>query len=147
MRKYITKIKLIKNNSQCVGAIGEHAFRHWFRINYQDETLHKQLKDRDQEGVDFSCNKGYTYQVKTTAEKTYTFNCPLKNLSSKLTCDFYVLIQIKDGYVYIENIYKKDYILSNAKSSYHYGNTFLWAKDLKTKEVDLNQLRIKEEYS
>ena len=141
MRKYTAKIELIEKEFD-TGMLGEFIFKNWFENNFNGEVLHKQSKDRDFEGVDFACNKGYTYQVKATIAKTYTFNCSLENLPDKLTCDFYVFIQIKDDYAYIEGIYKKDYVLDNAKSSYHYENTFLWAKDLQLDKVNADQLKL-----
>lgn len=141
MRKYIAKIKLFENNYN-IGELGEYIFKYWFEKNFADEIMHKQLKDRDFEGIDFACNKGYTYQVKTTKEKTYTFNCSIENLEQKLTSDYYVFIQIKDDYAFIENIYDKDYVLNNIKESYHYKNTFIWAKDLQNEKVNLKQLKL-----
>jgi hypothetical protein len=141
MRNYTAKIKLDETND-AVGTIGETVFSEWFNNNFQDEFIHKQLSDRDFEGIDFACNKGYTYQIKTTTGNTYTFNSALENLPNKLPCDFYVFIQIREGYAYIEGIYTKDYVLDKAQRSYHYENSFVWAKDLKIKKVDINQIKL-----
>ena len=142
MRRYIAKIELQENNKHSIGQLGEFIFKYWFEKNFNREILHKQSADRDYEGIDFACNKGYTYQVKTTKEKTFTFNCKIENLKDHLRADYYVFIQIIDGFAYIEEIRDSEYVLNNSKQSYHYDNTFIWAKSLDTKQVNLNQLKL-----
>ena len=119
------------------GALGETVFKYWFGNNFNDEVLHKQKADRDYQGIDFADEKGYTYQVKATRAKSYTFNCKKEQIESKLNCDFYVLIQIKGEFAYIENIVKEDYIKENIVDSYSNGNSFIYAKDLQQQEIEL----------
>jgi hypothetical protein len=119
MRTYLAKIKIpsdIKNKS--VGYIGEKIFDIWFKSNYNDEPIFKQAVDRDYQKIDFADHKGYTYQVKTTKAKTYTFNCSLKEITNHLNADFYVFIQIRDEYAYIEPIVKKDEVIIKLKNSF-----------------------------
>jgi hypothetical protein len=119
MRTYLAKIKIpneIANNS--TGDIGEKIFELWFTLNYQGEQLFKQKADRDFEKIDFADEKGYTYQVKCTKHKTYTFNCCLEALSEHLKAEVYVFIQIIDNYAYIEYLHGKEYVLNYAKFSF-----------------------------
>lgn len=135
MRRYVAKIDLTDFNNRSTGELGELAFKSWFLKNFQGETIHDQSLDRDYMGIDFACNKGYTYQVKATSHRSYTFNCQLDNLSDHLRADFYVFIQIKNGFAYIEGVYDQEYVKSNIKESYKYKNTFVYAKDLQQQKL------------
>lgn len=135
MRKYISKIDISDFNNKSTGELGELAFKSWFLNNFEGETIHDQLLDRDYMGIDFACNKGYTYQVKATSHKSYTFNCNLDRLSDHLRADFYVFIQVKNGFAYIEGIYDQEYVKTNIKESYRYKNTFIYAKDLQQEKL------------
>lgn len=118
------------------GPLGEYMFHHWFENNYQGEKLFKQKADRDFEGIDFSCEKGYKYQVKATKHRSYTFNVPLESLSEHLSCDLYVMIQLRDEYAYIESIYQKDEVLKLAKQSFKAENEcFIYSKDLQQNQL------------
>jgi len=140
MRNYKSKIIIPKNLlNQSTGKIGEDIFKIWYKRNYEDEKLHKQLQDREYEQIDFADCKGYTYQVKATTEKTFTFNCLIDNLNKHLNADYYVFIQInkKNNIAYIEDIYNKDYVKLNIKASFKYNNCFIWKKDLKQNKLKL----------
>lgn len=132
MRTYLARIIIpaeLKNLS--TGQLGEKLFEYWFSLNYQGEKLFKQALDRDYEKIDFADSKGYTYQIKATKQKTYTFNCNLDNLKEHLKSEVYVFIQIKDNVAYIEYMYDKNYIFTNIKQSFKEKNqTFIYAKDL-----------------
>ena len=132
MRKYIAKIIIpddLKKNP--TGQIGEKIFEYWFNLNFQNEKLFKQAMDRDYEKIDFADEKGYTYQVKTTKAKTYTFNCDLEHLVEHLRAELYVFIQIDEKYAYIEPMYEKQYVIANIKKSFKEDKQcFVYAKDL-----------------
>lgn len=137
-RRYLSKIRLKpKASENSTGAIGEMVFEYWFCNTFNDELLHKQKADRDYQGIDFVDEKGYKYQVKATRAKSYTFNCKKKDIKNKLVCDFYVLVQVKDGAAYIESIVKNDYVEENIIDSYSNGNCFIYAKDLQQQEIQL----------
>ena len=133
MRLYKAKIELkserIKN--QETGKLGEELFNYWFHRNYQGEKLFKQKADRDYQGIDFADEKGYTYQVKATRCRSFTFNCCLDDLTEHLRSDLYVFIQITDKVAYIESIYNREEILNLAKQSFKDERTcFVYARDL-----------------
>jgi hypothetical protein len=132
MRNYLAKIKIpVDLLDKSTGKIGEEIFNLWFNRNFEDEKVFNQLADRDYQQIDFACEKGITYQVKTTKAKTYTFNSQINSILDYLNADRYVFIQIKDKYAYIENIYKKEYILNNAKKSFKESNQFfVYCKNL-----------------
>ena len=140
MRNYKSKI-IIPDNllNQSIGKIGEDIFEIWYKRNFENEELHKQLQDREYNQIDFADWKGYTYQVKTTSEKTYTFNCLIDKLNEHLNADYYILIQlnIKERIAYVEDVYNKDYIKLNIKASFKYNNCFIWKKDLKQNKLEL----------
>lgn len=138
-RKYKAKILLgDKSLNQKTGQLGEAIFKYWFGNNFNDEVLHKQKADRDYQGIDFADEKGYTYQVKATRGKSYTFNCVKENINNHVKADFYVFIQIKDKSAYIEDFYSRDYVEKNIVNSYSNGNCFVYAKDLQQQELELN---------
>lgn len=119
MRNYLAKFKIpVDLLDKSTGKIGEEIFNLWFNRNFEDEKVFGQLADRDYQQVDFACEKGITYQVKATKAKTYTFNSSIESILEHLNADRYVFIQIKDDYAYIENIYKKGYVLNNIKKSF-----------------------------
>lgn len=132
MRRYISKIKIPDSWLKLeTGTLGEYMFYNWFENNYQGEKLHKQKADRDYEGIDFTCEKGYKYQVKATRHHSYTFNVSLENLSEHLSCDLYVMIQIRDEYAYIESIYQRAEVMNLAKQSFkHEKSSFIYSQDL-----------------
>jgi hypothetical protein len=137
MRRYIAKIKLDKDIKFLpTGQLGEKIFELWFNANYQDEQLFKQAIDRDYQKIDFADEKGFTYQVKTTRAKTYTFNCDLDNLKEHLRAEIYVFIQIDGDYAYIEPMYEKDYIFTNIKKSFKEDNQcFIYSIDLQQQKL------------
>ena len=135
MRRYVAKIKIADFRPVSTGELGELAFNRWFSNNFEDETIHSQALDRDYMGIDFACNKGYTYQVKATSHKSYTFNCQLDNFAEHLRADFYVFIQIRGDYAYVEGVYDHDYVKANVKESYKYKNSFIYAKDLQQQKL------------
>jgi len=139
MRTYLAKIRIpneIANNS--TGEIGEKIFELWFSLNYQGEQLFKQKADRDFEKIDFADEKGYTYQIKCTKHKTYTFNCCLDDLQDHLKAEIYVFIQIENKYAYIEEFYNKEYVLNYSKCSFKNQKTsFIYAKDLQQQVLAL----------
>jgi hypothetical protein len=138
MRRYIAKIKITDELlKESTGQIGEIIFEQWFTNNFQGERLYKQKADRDYQGVDFADEKGFRYQVKTTKEKTYTFNCDLEDINEHLTSDIYVFIQIKNKIAYIETFHDKNYIRSRIKASFRYKNTFVWAEELQQSVLNL----------
>lgn len=132
MRTYLAKIIIpeeIKNES--TGSIGEKIFELWFAYNYADEPLFKQSADRDFQKIDFADHKGYTYQVKATRAKTYTFNCDLEDAGGHLNSELYVFIQLDDMYAYIEPICKKQDVLTKLKKSFiEDKQCFLYISDL-----------------
>lgn len=132
MRTYLAKIRIpeeIKDES--TGSIGEKIFELWFSYNYADEPLFKQSADRDFQKIDFADHKGYTYQVKATRAKTYTFNCDLEAANEHLNSELYVFIQLDDMYAYIEPICKKEQVLTKLKRSFMEVNQcFLYISDL-----------------
>ena len=124
MRTYLAKIKIPDNlKKQSVGYIGEKVFEHWFKVNYNDEQLFKQKADRDYNKIDYADEKGFKYQVKTTSKKSYTFNCSTDKIKNHLTCDYYIFVQLKNKYAYIENFRTKQYILDNIIQSFKYKNS------------------------
>tara|TARA_R110001632_G_scaffold151864_1_gene269529 strand:+ start:1112 stop:1540 length:429 start_codon:yes stop_codon:yes gene_type:complete len=132
-RNYIAKIKISEELSkESTGFIGEAIFEQWFNQSYQSETLHKQAADRDYAKIDFSDSKGFTYQVKATAAKTYTFNCSPANVAKHMTSNFYVFIQLDaHGYAYIERIRAKSEIENSIVQSYKNKNQcFIWKEQL-----------------
>jgi hypothetical protein len=132
MRTYIAKIRIpeeIKNES--TGAIGEKIFELWFKYNFADEPLFKQSADRDFQKIDFADAKGYTYQIKATKAKTYTFNCDLEHAIEYLNSELYVFIQLNNKYAYIEPICKKNDVLIRLKKSFmEEKKCFLYISDL-----------------
>ena len=133
MRRYIgSKILTDKELSYPTGIIGEIIFKKWFNHVYESSQLFKSNEDRDKEGIDFNCDYGYTYQVKATKHKTYTFNSQIDCIRAHLRSDLYVFIRIVGKVAYIENIYQREYVLDNIKESRKFNNCFIWAKDLKT---------------
>jgi hypothetical protein len=132
MRTYLAKIRIpeeIKNES--TGLIGEKVFELWFKYNYADEPLFKQSADRDFQKIDFADHKGYTYQIKATRAKTYTFNCDLENAGEHLNSELYVFIQLEEDYAYIEPICKKEDVLIKLKKSFiEDKKCFLYISDL-----------------
>jgi len=124
MRTYLAKIKITDNlKNQSVGYIGEKVFEHWFKVNYNDEQLFKQKADRDYNKIDYADEKGFKYQVKTTSKKSYTFNCSIDKIKNHLTSDYYIFVQLKNNYAYIENFRTKQYILDNIIQSFKYKNS------------------------
>ena len=113
MRKYITKQNIKQYENLTTGEIGEKVFYDWFKNNFYSEQIFKQLADRDYQQIDFADEKGYTYQVKTTKGRSYTFNCDLEDVKDHLNADVYVFIQIKENIAYMEPFYNKDYIFKN----------------------------------
>lgn len=124
MRTYLAKIKIPDNlKKQSVGYIGEKVFEHWFKVNYNDEQLFKQKADRDYNKIDYADEKGFKYQVKTTSKKSYTFNCSTDKINNHLNSDYYIFVQLKNNYAYIENFRTKQYILDNIIQSFKYKNS------------------------
>ena len=124
MRTYLAKIKIPNNlKKQSVGYIGEKVFEHWFKVNYNDEQLFKQKADRDYNKIDYADEKGFKYQVKTTSKKSYTFNCSTDKINNYLNSDYYIFVQLKNEYAYIENFRTKQYILDNIIQSFKYKNS------------------------
>ena len=124
MRTYLAKIKIPNNlKKQSVGYIGEKVFEHWFKVNYNDEQLFKQKADRDYNKIDYADEKGFKYQVKTTSKKSYTFNCSTDKINNHLNSDYYIFVQLKNEYAYIENFRTKQYILDNIIQSFKYKNS------------------------
>jgi hypothetical protein len=132
MRTYLAKIRIpeeIKNES--TGSIGEKVFELWFKYNYADEPLFKQSADRDFQKIDFADHKGYTYQIKATKAKTYTFNCEIEYANEYLNSELYVFIQMDEKYAYIEPICKKEDVLVKLKKSFiEDKKCFLYISDL-----------------
>lgn len=132
MRTYLAKIKIPKEIiNESTGSIGEKIFELWFKYNFADEPLFKQSADRDFQKIDFADYKGYTYQVKATKAKTYTFNCDLEHANEYLNSELYVFIQIDDNYAYIEPICKKEEVLIKLKKFFiEDKKCFLYIADL-----------------
>ena len=138
MRNYIAKIKIpFDKVNLSTGMVGEEMFKIWFDNNYHDEYIFKQKADMDYQKIDFACDKGFTYQVKTTKNNSYTFNCDLEDITDHLKSSVYVFIQLINGYAYIEGFYNTEYVLNNIKKSFRYKNSFIWAKNLLQKELIL----------
>lgn len=138
MRNYVAKIKIPREiASFSTGKIGEILFEQWFNNNFQSEQIFKQKADRDFQKIDFACDKGFTYQVKTAAHNTYTFNCDLEDIREHLKASVYVFIQLIGDHAYIEGLYDADFVLSNIKKSFKYDNSFIWAKCLLQHTLDL----------
>ena len=138
MRKYIAKQNIDEFKKLSTGEIGEKIFEKWFKNNFQNEIIFKQKADRDYQGIDFTDEKGYKYQIKATKGCSYTFNCDLEAIKSHLTADIYIFIQIKEKVAYIEPFQDKNYILDNIKQSYKYKNCFIYSKDLQQYELFKN---------
>jgi hypothetical protein len=132
MRTYLAKIEIPESiQNESTGYIGEKIFEIWFNGNYQGEKLFKQLADRDFEKIDFADEKGYTYQVKATKAKTYTFNCDIHNAGDYLNSELYVFIQLHDKHAYIEPICKKNDVLNKLNKSFKVENScFVYSLDL-----------------
>lgn len=139
MRTYKSKIRIPKELlNESTGLIGEKIFELWFTLNYQDEKIFKQLADREYQQIDFADEKGFTYQIKATKHKTYTFNCCLDNVTEHLNSDYYIFIQIKNDYAYIESIYNTKDVLNKLCVSFKDQNTcFVWANDLLQQKLDI----------
>lgn len=137
MRRYTAKINIPQEWYQLeTGILGEVMFEHWFKLNYQGENIFKQKADRDYQGIDFADEKGFTYQVKCTRARSFTFNCCLDDLSLHLTASFYVFIQIHGKDAYIENIYTREEILNLAKQSFKSDKQcFVYSKDLQQQKL------------
>ncbi len=132
MRTYKAKINIPEKWLKIeTGILGEKIFDYWFNLNFQSEKLFKQNADRDYEGIDFADEKGYTYQVKATRARSFTFNCCLDDLKEHLNSNLYVFIQIHGEVSYVENIYTKEEILNLAKQSFKSEKQcFIYSKDL-----------------
>lgn len=139
MNNYLGKIDLSDlKKDYSTGMLGEIAFARWFTKTYEGDKIHKQNAERDFQGIDFADEKGFTYQIKATASKTYTFNCVLDDLNWHLRANWYVCIQIHETIAYIEAIYDRKEILNEARQSYKYdGTCFIWAKDLLQYKLEL----------
>lgn len=137
MREYLAKIRIPSElSNESVGSIGEKIFQLWFTYNYQDEPLFKQKADMDLKQIDFADSKGNTYQVKTTAAKTFTFNCNLEAANEHLSCNKYVFIQLREKYAYIEPIYSKEDVKLKLKRSFmEEHQCFVYCKDLLQTEL------------
>lgn len=137
MRKYIAKINIPQDWYQLdTGILGEKLFEHWFELNYQGEKIFQQSADRDYEGIDFADQKGFTYQVKSTRARSFTFNRCLDDLSDHLKATFYVFIQIHYKDAYIESIYTREEILNLAKQSFKSEKQcFVYSKDLQQQKL------------
>ena len=132
MRTYLAKVRIPQEIiNESTGLIGEKIFELWFKYNFADEPLFKQSADRDFQKIDFADHKGYTYQVKATKAKTYTFNCDLEHANEYLNSELYVFIQIDNNYAYIEPICKKEDVLIKLKKSFiEDKKCFLYIADL-----------------
>lgn len=139
MRTYMSKLHIPKEmQNDSTGLIGEKIFELWFTLNFQGEKIFKQLADREYQQVDFADEKGYTYQVKATKYRSYTFNCCLDDIREHLNSDYYVFIQLKDNHAYIETIYNKSEVLDKARVSFKDTNTcFVWSKDLLQQKLEI----------
>ena len=132
MKKYIASKKIPDRFSTLnTGQLGELIFKQWFVQNFQGESIKKSSAEADYNGIDFSDEKGYTYQIKATRRKTYTFNCIIDDFKEHLKADLYVFIQIHEKYAYIESLYNKNEILNLARQSFkEQKSCFVYAKDL-----------------
>lgn len=130
MRAYLARLDISDITQKTTGEIGEIVFEKWFNNSYQGEQLHSQNLDRDYQGIDFACGKGFTYQVKATRNRTYTFNCVLDDAREHLKADVYVLVQVKDSIAYIEGMYSAEDLKPLLIKSYNNNNCFLYAKNL-----------------
>ena len=146
MRRYISRIRIPEdlrycskdpNQSYSVGYIGEQLFRVWFKHNFHDELLFKQKADRDYQQIDFADEKGYTYQVKTTTKKSYTFNCTSERIKGHLKADYYVFIQLRDEYAYIEPFKDEKEVLTKIRKSFYNETCYIKAKDLQQQEIKI----------
>ena len=142
MRKYIAKIKIEDEDLNAkTGFIGEKYFEIWFRSNFQGEQIFRQRADRDFAQIDFADEKGYTYQIKATRHRSFTFNCPRSKLGAHLKAEVFVFIQIKGEFLYIEPFYKAEYIKGFSLISKTDGNkSYVPAVDLQQQYIDLNEL-------
>lgn len=132
MRTYLAKIRIPEEiKKESTGFIGEKIFELWYTFNFSDEPLFHQSADRDFQKIDFADCKGFTYQVKATKAKTFTFNCDLELANEFLKSELYVFIQLEDSYAYIEPICKKSEVLLRLKKSFKEENScFLYISDL-----------------
>jgi len=137
MRTYLAKIRIPEEiKLESTGFIGEKIFELWFLATYQGEQLFKQKADRDYQKIDFSDEKGFTYQIKTTKAKTFTFNCCLERITEHLTAEVYVCIQLENKYAYIEYFKSKQEIINKLKKSFVTEKScFLYSSDLLQKEL------------
>ena len=132
MRNYLAKIKIpVDLLDKSTGHIGEEIFKIYYNRVFEDEQLFKQKADRDYQQIDFADEKGFTYQVKATTAKSYTFNSNVEAISEHLNADMYVFIQIRNGYAYIEPFQDKDTVKLNIRKSFKNVNqSFIYCKDL-----------------
>lgn len=132
MKKFVASIKLSEELlKKTTGGIGETVFKKWFENNYQNLTIHKSKKQQDFFGVDFSDCDAVKYQVKTAAKISYTFNCLPEDIEEHLTSDYYVFIQLKEGYAFIEGIYPRaDVLKMYIRNSQYNGECWIKTKDL-----------------
>tara|TARA_R110000868_G_scaffold279203_1_gene539247 strand:- start:6324 stop:6743 length:420 start_codon:yes stop_codon:yes gene_type:complete len=137
MRAYLAKIRIPEEiKVESTGFIGEKIFELWFSATYQGEQLFKQKADRDYQKIDFADEKGFTYQIKTTKAKTFTFNCSLEHITEHLTAEVYVCIQLENQYAYIEHFKNRSEILNKLKKSFVAEKScFLYSSDLLQKEL------------
>lgn len=137
MRSYIAKIKIPEEiKLESTGFIGEKIFELWFLQNFQEEKLFKQKADRDYKKIDFADEKGFTYQIKATRAKTFTFNCCLEEITEHLLAEVYVCIQIESKHAYIEPFKTKEDILNKLKKSFVAEKScFLYSLDLLQQEL------------
>lgn len=137
MRTYLAKIRIPEElKLESTGLIGEKIFELWFSYNFHGEQLFKQKADRDYQKIDFADEKGFTYQIKATKAKTFTFNCRLEEIREHLVAELYVCIQIENKYAYIEPFKSKQEIISKLKKSFVAEKScFLYASDLLQQEL------------
>lgn len=137
MRTYLAKIKIPEElKLESTGLIGEKIFELWFSYNFHGEQLFKQKADRDYQKIDFADEKGFTYQIKTTRAKTFTFNCSLELITEHLVAEVYVCIQLENKYAYIEYFKSRKEILNKLKKSFVAEKScFLYSTDLLQKEL------------
>tara|TARA_R110002020_G_scaffold470122_1_gene695651 strand:- start:460 stop:891 length:432 start_codon:yes stop_codon:yes gene_type:complete len=142
MRNYIAKLKIsLDHKNLKVGTLGEIYFAKWFNANYQGESIFKQMADRDFQGIDFACQKGFTYQIKATDKKSFTFNSTIADAPNKLSATHYVFIQRHDDYLFIQGIYKKDQILTSlVPSKMNKKQSFCHAIDLLQYFVNIEEI-------
>ena len=137
MRTYLAKIRIPEElKSQSTGLVGEKIFELWFTQNFQGEQLFKQKADREYQKIDFADEKGFTYQIKATKAKTFTFNCTLELIREHLLAEVYVCIQLEDKYAYIEPFKTKQDILNKIKKSFVAEKScFIYSQDFLQQEL------------